>query len=61
LLEGMNLCAAEPGLESCENPGRKSGQWIDFCRDEVTFLHNEGILIFSVHRIISTSGCKMEN
>lgn len=44
-LEGMNLCAAEPGLSSCANVSRESGGWIDFCRNETTFFNNEGVLI----------------
>ena len=44
-LEGMNLCAAEPGLSNCANVSRESGGWIDFCRNETTFFYNEGVLI----------------
>jgi hypothetical protein len=44
-LEGMNLCAYDPGLVDCEKPGGGESTWYDFCVDEFVSMVDEGILI----------------
>jgi len=43
-LDGMRLCAAEPEIVSCDQPGGQD-PWFDICKNESMLMNNEGILI----------------